>query len=104
GSGIFHRVANLDNADQIAKVVDERKALLVLQIDADFQRRLELRQPANLQLIADGRNSNTAGTATGYVAEIVERFNDDWRASHGLNPSPIRVESRAWFNPNLETR
>lgn len=104
GSGIFERVANLENASQIADCINQRKVLLVLQIEGDFQRNLELGIPTDLQVIADGRNSNTAGTATGYVNSIVARFNADWRSERGLVPSPVRIESRTWFNPNLETR
>lgn len=104
GSGIFHRVAELDNATQIADCVNRREALVVLQIGADFQRRLELGIPVDLQVIADGRNSNTAGTAIGYINSIVARFNANWRSEKGLAPSPVRIESRTWFNPNLETR
>ena len=36
-------------------------------------------QSADVQVIADGRNSNTAGTAMGYVGAIVDSFNADWR-------------------------
>ena len=57
-----------------------------------------------MQVIADGRNSNTAGTALGYVGAIVDAFNADWRAAHGQGGSPVRVAMRAWYNPNLETR
>jgi ABC-2 type transport system permease protein len=61
-------------------------------------------QPAIVQIIADGRNSNTAGIAIGYANSIVEQFNADWRAQHNLPSTPIRMAMRAWFNPNLETR
>jgi ABC-2 type transport system permease protein len=144
GSGLFERVASLERASDIKKYIDERRALLVIRIDQDFERRLMAGEQAPVQVIADGRNSNTAGTATGYVATIVERFNADWRVAHppmalpshlgaGLaSPSeqgdtgqsslssqgeatqlsppsagaaaPIQVNTRAWYNPNLETR
>jgi ABC-2 type transport system permease protein len=55
-------------------------------------------------VIADGRNSNTAGTAMGYVNTIVNTFNADWRTTHGQSGAPIRLTLRAWYNPNLETR
>ena len=42
-------------------------------------------QPADVQVIADGRNSNTAGTALGYVGAIVDGFNADWAADHGAS-------------------
>jgi ABC-2 type transport system permease protein len=78
--------------------------LLVIQISRDFDLRLMAGQSADVQMIADGRNSNTASTAMGYVSAVVEAFNDDWRKTHGQDSPPIRVTSRAWFNPNLESR
>ena len=104
GSGVFRRVANLDRAADVKTVINERRALLVIQIDQDFERRLLAGLPADVQMVADGRNSNTAGTAIGYVSAIVEAFNTDWRAAHGQAGPPIRVAVRAWYNPNLETR
>ncbi len=104
GSGIFDRVANLDRAADIKQMIDERRALLVIQIAQDFQRRLNSSGSADVQVIADGRNSNTAGTAMGYVSAVVATFNADWRRSHGLANPPVQVTLRAWFNPNLITR
>jgi ABC-2 type transport system permease protein len=88
----------------VKAVIDERRALLVIQIDQDFERWLLAGQPADVQVIADGRNSNTAGTALGYVSAVVEAFNAGWRAAHGQDGPSVRVTSRAWYNPNLETR
>jgi ABC-2 type transport system permease protein len=85
-------------------MINDRRALLVIQIDQDFERRLLSGMPANVQVIADGRNSNTAGTAMGYVSAIVDAFNTDWRAAHGQDALPMRLTVRAWYNPNLETR
>jgi ABC-2 type transport system permease protein len=88
GSGVFRRVADLVRAADIRSTINERRALLVIQIDRDFERRLLSGAEANVQVIADGRNSNTAGTAMGY----------------GKRGAPIRLTLRAWYNPNLETR
>jgi ABC-2 type transport system permease protein len=104
GSGLFERVAELHRAADIATWIDARRALLVLQIPSDFERRLQNGSGASVQVIADGRNSNTAGTALGYLGSIVDQFNRDWRSSHALAPASIEVVSRAWYNPNLETR
>ncbi len=104
GSKVFRRVANLNRAADIKTTINDRRALLVIQIDQDFERRLLSGQQANLQVIADGRNSNTAGTAMGYVSAIVEAFNANWRTEQGQNRSPVRLSTRAWYNPNLETR
>ena len=104
GSGVFQRVANLDRDREIKNIIDQQRALLVVQIDRDFERRLLSGMPANVQVIADGRNSNTAGTAMGYVDAIVGAFNADWRNRRGQGGAPIRITTRAWYNPNLETR
>ncbi|MGH7844814.1 MAG: ABC transporter permease [Candidatus Binatia bacterium] len=104
GSGVFRRVAELSRPADLKDYIDERRALLVIQIDHDFERRLLSGFPATVQVIADGRNSNTAGVAMGYVNSIVESFNAEWRAAHGEHRPPVQVTTRAWYNPNMETR
>lgn len=104
GSGVFRRVANLERASDISGVIERQEALLVIQIEQDFARRLMWGASADVQVIADGRNSNTAGTAMSYVNQIVDAFNADWRSAHRQGDPPVRLTTRAWYNPNLETR
>ena len=104
GSKVFRRVANLNRLAEAKNVIDERRALLLVQIDQDFERRLRSDRPAEVQVIADGRNSNTAATALGYIGAIVESFNASWREEQGQRAAPVRLTTRAWYNPNLETR
>ncbi len=104
GSGTFRRVANLRDQREIAPLIDNRSVLVVVQIGQDFERRLLLGQPADVQVIADGRNSNTAGTALNYIGAIADSFNASWRRTHGSPPPPVQAVPRAWYNPNLETR
>jgi ABC-2 type transport system permease protein len=104
GSGVFVRVANLGRFSDLSDYIVRQRALLVVQIGQDFERRLDAGESANVQVIADGRNSNTAGTAMGYVGAAVDSFNADWRTSHLIAGPTVRVTSRAWYNPNLETR
>ncbi len=104
GSGVFDLRATPPNAEQARRLISEREALLIVQIETDFQRHLELGEPAAVQVIADGRNSNTAAAATAYASAIVDQFNVEWRAAHGAPPPPLQVFSRSWYNPNLETR
>jgi len=104
GSGIFERVASLASASQIRSTIDDRRALIVVAIPPDFARLLDSGKSASVQVIADGRNSNTAGTATGYASAVVDAFDADWRSDHGLAAPPVTLEERAWYNPNLETR
>jgi ABC-2 type transport system permease protein len=104
GSRVFERIANLTRAADIASVIDQREALLVIQIEQNFERRLQAGTNGYIQVIADGRNSNTAGTALGYVNAIVQAFNTDWATAHGQATAPLQITSRGWYNPNLETR
>ena len=104
GSGIFQRVENLVDPRQIAATIDTKRALLVVHIGPNFERQLEAGRTAAVQVVLDGRNSNTSGIAGRYIATVVESFNADWRATHSASAAPLSVESRAWYNPNLETR
>ncbi|ARP85227.1 ABC transporter permease [Bordetella genomosp. 9] len=101
GTGVFERVATLRGVDEIPRVIDAGEALLVLHFDGDFERALSAGQAAPLQLILDGRNSTTAGTAAGQIRDIVGAYN---ATLPGATPPPVAVEMRAWYNPNLETR
>src|ERR1700728_4088178 len=83
GSGVFQRVADLRSESDVAPTINSRRALLIVHIDQDFERRLLSGRQADIQLIADGRNSNTAGTATGYFGGIVDQFNGAWGRDHG---------------------
>ena len=104
GSGIFQRVARLDNSAQIAPTLDNREALLVVHIGPQFERRLNAGQSVPVQIIVDGRNSNVAGIASSYANRIIETFNANRLRERGVQAPEIRVSSRAWHNPNLETR
>jgi ABC-2 type transport system permease protein len=104
GSTVFHRQADLRRTQDIASWIDNGRALLVIQIPQDFGRHLLAGEPAPIQVISDGRNSNTAGTALGYVETAVDDFNASWRADHGQSGPSLRVVTRAWYNPNLDSR
>jgi ABC-2 type transport system permease protein len=104
GSGIFRRQADLGRIGDIPAWINTSRALLVIRIDQDFERRLLTGKTAQIQVIADGRNSNTAGTALGYFGSVVDDFNTRWRAAHNLSPPPIQITTRSWYNPNLDSR
>jgi ABC-2 type transport system permease protein len=104
GSGLFERIADLHREADLPRLLDSRRVLLVVRIPMDFERQLHQGNSAQVQVITDGRNSNTAGTALGYLGSIVDTFNRNWRAAQGLRPAAVEVVSRAWYNPNLETR
>jgi ABC-2 type transport system permease protein len=104
GSPTFSLVAQITHDDQIAPMVDSLHALAVVRIGPNFSADLLAGRSANLQVIVDGRNSNTAMLVVNDMRDIVDRFNRDWAASHGGTQPPAHIETRAWFNPNLESR
>jgi ABC-2 type transport system permease protein len=104
GSASFHRVAEIGSEGEIAPLVDTRKVLVTIHVGPRFSADLAAGRPAPVQVIFDGRNSNTAMISLNYVRSIVNRYNDDWRQVHGLRGPSARLETRAWFNPNLESR
>jgi len=106
GSESFRVVRYLQGAQEIDAVLDAQQARLVLFIADDFSEKLLQGQPADVQLIVDGRNSNVASVALGYAGEIVDRFNRDWLASKTVSSGGVRLEvdGRAWFNANLLSR
>ena len=104
-NGLFRQVATLADARQIADVIDEGRAMFVVSIPADFAPRLAKGQTTAVQLILDGRNSVTAGLASGYVGSIVGSYNQTLRQAAGLSGTGgVKIERRAWFNPTLESR
>jgi len=100
GSPLFERVASLTSSRQVSAQIDSSQALLVIRIPADFAERLNNGQVSPVQVIADGRNASTAAAAISHFNAIVANFN----ATLSDNLPAIQIESRVWYNPNLESR
>ncbi|MDY0970326.1 ABC transporter permease [Siccibacter turicensis] len=97
----FTHVLHVDSPQQIRPTIDTQKALLLVRFPADFSRRLDTREPAQMQLILDGRNSNSAQIAANYVQQIVKNYQQELTA--GLpKPNNSELVVRNWYNPNLD--
>ena len=88
---------------QLERAVDEQRALLALEIPADFSRALAAGRSAQVLAIVDGRRSNSAQIALGYAQNIIQDFSDERSAAAG-RPAPSRIVVRNWFNANLDYR
>ncbi|MDE3055839.1 MAG: ABC transporter permease [Verrucomicrobiota bacterium] len=97
GSPFFTHLVYLSSVEEIAPFIDMQKGPVVVSIDETFSRFLDAGESASVQLILDGRKSNTAQIILGYMSDIVARFNSDLFPA----PSTIQIVPRNWFNPNL---
>lgn len=101
GSPIFTHITHLGSTKEIPDFIDNQNGLMVVHIDNQFSRNLEANNPAYIQLILDGRRSNSTQILQGYVSSIVDQFNQDFATQAGLKDDPSELVHRTWFNPNL---
>jgi ABC-2 type transport system permease protein len=101
GSPMFTKVVFLPSVDEIAPFIDLQKGVMVVSIDEQFSRNLDAGSPAYVQLILDGRKSNTAQIVAGYSQEIINHFNDDFCAKAEIKQQNTHLVPRTWFNPNI---
>lgn len=101
GSPMFTQVFFLQGVQEIAPLIDNQKALMVVYFPETFSQFLNSNQQTTLQLIFDGRRSNSAQIISGYVNTIVEQFNIDFTAQSGYTQQNAKLFPRNWYNPNL---
>lgn len=103
---ILRRIAHTDAFAQIIEVhddlslqntIDQQRALLALRIGPDLQRRLVRGDEAALQVLMDGRRSNSAQIANAYLVQIVSSY----LADSGATASSELV-ARYLYNPGLD--
>jgi ABC-2 type transport system permease protein len=111
GSGCFDAVRRIASEAEIQGVLDSGEAKAVLRFNRGFAQDLEGGRSASVQLLLDGSDSNTANVVLSYAGRIVSEFNRrimEQRFSRTmgvrLEAEPIALVSRAWFNPNLDSR
>jgi len=104
GSTTFDEVARIDRDAAIAPLIDSKQALLVLHLGPDFGAELRSGRPAPVQVILDGRNSNTALLALNDANNILLSFSEDWLRENGQRGPPARLVLRSLYNENLLSR
>lgn len=101
GAPTFNKIIYLHAVNDIAYVVDNQDAAMVVHIDEQFSRNLRGGKPADIQLILDGRKSNTAQIIQGYALGIINQYNTDFAARVNIKQQNTEIFPRNWFNPNL---
>ena len=110
-SGYFDIVAYATNPNHVRELMDRGDIRAVLQMNKGFEDDLRAGRTAILQLIVDGTDSNTAGIVLDYSAKITGAFSQKILATRfsrlkglALKPATVKLQTRAWFNENLESR
>jgi len=104
GSPNFEIIQSINKNADIDRLIDNKKALMVVHIDSRFSANLQKNIPASVQVILDGRNSNTAMIALNYMRSILLDFNQDRAETRGTGKPPATLKMRAWYNENLQSR
>ncbi|MDI6424576.1 ABC transporter permease [Cronobacter dublinensis] len=97
----FSHVKVLNSEQAIAPTIEAQQALLAIHFPADFSRRLARGEPATLQILLDGRNSNSAQIAANYLQQIVKEYQQALLAGRAT-PNNSELVVRNWYNPNLD--
>ncbi|MCL4812915.1 MAG: ABC transporter permease [Vicinamibacteraceae bacterium] len=109
-SGYFEIAAAVADEHEASRLLDEGAVKAVLRVHHGFAGDLRAGRTAVLQVIVDGSDSNTAAVVLDYAGRIARAYSDEVagrRAAARGAPVPaggVRLETRAWFNDNLESR
>ncbi|HEX6308021.1 MAG TPA: ABC transporter permease [Longimicrobiales bacterium] len=101
-SGYFRLVEVTDRPAAMVDALDGGAAVVGLEIPRGFARALLDPDGADVQLLLDGTNSNTASVAGSFAERIVREYGA--RAETTPVPALVDVRERAWFNPALASR
>lgn len=97
----FRVVARLAGDADSERWLKSGRAAMVLTIPRGFAERLGRGEPASVQVLLDGTNSNAAAIARGYALRIVDDFEHAWAARLGRQLYSVEPVRRVWFNQNL---
>lgn len=100
GSPFFNNIVHLESVEEVKPFIDNQKGVMVVSLDEQFSRNLNQNQPAKVQMILDGRKSNTAQIILGYTTSIIAQFNADFTKERGIPQQNAVLVPRYWYNPN----
>ena len=110
GSRYFQILGNINDYKTIERGIDKSTVLLGVVIPNEYSRHLLAGEEADVQLLVDGSDSNTAGIALGYAQIIVQSYaaqlRSDVQVRRGGQPLRVPVEPRirVWYNSDLKSK
>jgi drug efflux transport system permease protein len=110
GSRYFQIVEYASSGGQVNRAIDRDQALLGVVIPETYSRDLLAGRDAEVQLILDGSDSNTASIALGYADGLVQTYVLKLRSDAqvakggGAMQDPVEPRIRVWYNSDLKSR
>ena len=110
GSRYFQILGSVDNYKTIEHSINKDQCMLGVVIPRDYSRQLLSGHKAEVQLILDGSDSNTASIASGYANALIQTHNFQIRSdaqNHkggGNLRAPVESRTRIWYNSELKSR
>ncbi|MBS0656532.1 MAG: ABC transporter permease [Verrucomicrobia bacterium] len=101
GSPMFTKIVYLKGVEEIAPFIDNQWGVMVVSIDEQFSRNIDAKKAADVQLILDGRKTNTAQIVAGYTSDVISQYNLDIASDIGVKLQSTAIVPRDWYNPNL---
>jgi ABC-2 type transport system permease protein len=108
-SEYFHVARVVNNYSQLTRALDDGHAKMGIVIPWDFSERLKQGGPVQVQALVDATDDNTANVLIGYAQGVVQSYSSgiqlNWLRERGLSmqSSPISIETRTWYNEDLES-
>jgi ABC-2 type transport system permease protein len=100
GSRYFSILEAVDSYQPIERGIDTSRILIGIAVPRGYSRELLAGRQANIQILLDGSDSNTASIALGYADAIVQAYAAQFRRA---NP-PLDIRTRVWYNSDLKSR
>ncbi|QIR75879.1 ABC transporter permease [Sulfurospirillum diekertiae] len=96
GSSYIKNLVQIKSEHDVAELLNTQKVLAVLVIPQGFSKQIQ-NEKATVQLLLDGRRSNTAQIAEGYISSIVQTF---FLAQLHVTLN-VTINTRFLYNPNI---
>jgi ABC-2 type transport system permease protein len=110
GSRYFQILGVVNQYGTIQEEIDSDRCLLGVVIPQDYARDLHTGREAQIQLLVDGSDSNTASLALGYAEALIQfesqRVRRQAQNQRGVGriPAPVEGRLRVWYNSELESK
>jgi ABC-2 type transport system permease protein len=103
-SGYFDLRYAPGSPGELRNLVDKGKVFCAIQVNGGLSDDIKRGRPAEVQMIVDGTDSNTATVAMDYATRIIMKYASELSAPIQVSKAGIDLRTRAWYNPDLESR